>query len=118
MTDPAPITVIEMPELLSAVRRLMDDDERTALVVFPASNPTAGDLIKGTGGVRKLRWGLQGRGKRGGVRVIYFYHNATLPLLVLTAYAKNVRADLDDADRNDFRELTRLLVKSYGKGKR
>jgi hypothetical protein len=37
---------------------------------------------------------------------------------VLTAYAKNVRADLDDADRNDFRELTRLLVKSYGKGKR
>ena len=55
--------------------------------------PVAGDLIPGTGGVRKLRWGLDGRGKRGGARVIYFHHGAAMPLFALTAYAKNERAD-------------------------
>jgi hypothetical protein len=114
----APATVIEMPEFLSATRALMDEDERATLVEFLAYRPMAGDLVKGTGGVRKLRWGLKGRGKRGGARVIYFYHSVDLPLFLLTAYAKNVRSDLSGADRNDFRRLTKLLVESYGKAKR
>jgi putative transcriptional regulator len=53
-----------------------------------AYNPVGGDLVPGTGGVRKLRWRLEGRGKRGGVRVIYFYHSADIPLFALTAYAE------------------------------
>jgi hypothetical protein len=81
-------------------------------VEYLAYNPTAGDLIPGTGGVRKLRWGLEGRGKSGGARVIYFYHDAALPLFALTAFAKNERADLSQQDRNDFRKLTALLVKA------
>jgi hypothetical protein len=92
----------------------MDDDERAALILYLAENPTAGDLISGTGGVRKLRWGLEGRGKRGGARVIHFFHNAQLPLFLLTAFAKNERADLSQADRNSFRTLTKLLVGTYG----
>jgi hypothetical protein len=72
----------------------------------------AGVLIPGAGGVRKLRWGLEGRGKRGGARVIYFFHSAELPLFALTAYAKSARADLSPADKNRFRQLTRLLVDS------
>ena len=96
----------------------MSDEERMLLVEYLAHNPTAGELVRGTGGVRKLRWALDGRGKRGGARVIYFYHNAGMPLFALTAYAKNVRADLDQADQNDFRRLTKLLVQSYGKGRR
>ena len=111
------LTVIETPEFLSATRKLLDDDERAALVDYLAHNPMAGDLIQGAGGVRKLRWGLEGRGKRGGARVIYFYHSAGLPLFALTAYAKNVRADLSQTDRNEFRRLTKLLVESYRKGK-
>lgn len=114
----APGTVIETPEFLSAIRGLMNLEERAALVDYLASNPTAGDLIKGTGGVRKLRWALRGGGKRGGARVIYFHHNATVPLFLLTAYAKNVRADLSEADRNDFRRLTRLLVENYRRGQK
>lgn len=113
-----PVTVIETPEFLAAARALMDEDERAALVDFLASNPAAGDVIRGTGGVRKLRWALEGRGKRGGARVIYFHHGARLPLFLLTAYAKNARADLSQADRNDFRRLTSVLVESYGKAKR
>lgn len=75
-------------------------------------------IIPGTGGVRKLRWGLEGRGKRGGAGVIYFYHSADLPLFALTAYAKNEREDLTQGDKNDFRRLTKLLVESYARRRR
>jgi hypothetical protein len=112
-----PIAVVETPEFLSATRKIMTDDERRILVDFLAFHPTAGDLIPGTGGVRKLRWGLEGRGKRGGARVIYFHYNSNLPLFALTAYAKNERADLTQQDRNDFRRLTALLVESYARRK-
>lgn len=118
MSRAAPVSVVETPEFLSAARKLMGDEERAALVDFLAYNPNAGDLIPGTGGVRKLRWALEGRGKRGGARVIYFFHNVALPLFALTAYAKNVRANLSRAERNDFRRLTKLLVESYGREKR
>jgi hypothetical protein len=84
-----------------------------ALGDYLAYYPTAGDLIPGTGGVRKLRWGLEGRGKRGGARVIYFHHDAGMPLFALTAFAKNERADLSQQDRNDFRQLTMLLVEAF-----
>jgi hypothetical protein len=93
----------------------MTEDERKVLVDYLAHNPAAGDLIAGTGGVRKLRWALQGRGKRGGARVVYFYHSVNIPLFALTAYAKNERADLSQEDRNDFRQLSKLLAETYGR---
>ena len=61
-----PITVVEMDEFLAATRKLMDDEERAGLVNYLSFHPTAGVGVPGTGGVRKLRWGLEGRGKRGG----------------------------------------------------
>jgi hypothetical protein len=115
MSRPAPVSVVETPEFLTAIRRIMDDDERGLLVDYLARNPLAGDLIPGTGGVRKLRWGLEGRGKRGGARVVYYYHSDITPIFALTAYAKNERADLSQADRNDFRRLTGLLVAHYAR---
>ncbi|MBV9287841.1 MAG: type II toxin-antitoxin system RelE/ParE family toxin [Hyphomicrobiales bacterium] len=115
MPGGAPITVVETPEFLSTARTLLTETDRSVLVDYLANNPTAGDLISGTGGVRKLRWGREGRGKRGGARVIYFYHSADVPLFALTAYAKNERADLTQKDRNDFRRLTKLLVEGYGR---
>lgn len=112
-----PICVVETPEFLSATRKLMSDDERALLVDYLAHNPMAGDLVTGTGGIRKVRWGLEGRGKRGGARVIYFYHDADMPLFALTAYAKNERADLSQQDRNDFRQLTTMLVEAFKRRK-
>lgn len=117
MSGTVPISVVETPEFLSATRKLMSDDERSLLVDYLAYNPTAGDLIPGTGGVRKLRWRLEGRGKRGGARVIYFHHDVGTPLFALTAFAKNDRADLTQQDRNDFRQLTALLVKAFKRRK-
>ncbi len=118
MSGAGPIIVVETPEFLSATRKLMSEEERAVLVDYPVHNPAAGDLIQGTGGVRKLRWELEGRGKRGGARAIYFYHSADIPLFALTAYAKNERADLSQKDRNDFRQLTKLLAETYGRTKR
>ena len=67
--------------------------------------------------MRKLRWGLEGRGKRGGARGIYFHHDAGMPLVALTAFAKNEQADLSQRDRNDFRQLTTLLVEAFKRRK-
>lgn len=110
MEDRAPIAVVE-------TRKMMAEEERTALVDFLSTHPEAGDLIQGTGGVRKLRWALEGRGKSGGARVIHFYYNADMPLFLLSAFAKNEKSDLTGAERNDFKRLTGLLVEHYGKAK-
>lgn len=107
------LTVVEMPEFIAATRKLLDDDERALLIDHLAANPLAGDLVPGTGGVRKLRWALEGRGKRGGARVIYFHHDAKLPLFLITAFAKNDRADLSQAGRNGMKALTKLIVERY-----
>lgn len=112
------VTIVETPEFIRRVDKLLDDDEREALIAYLAANPTAGDLIPGTGGVRKLRWALEGRGKRGGARIVHFFHNSRLPLFLLTAFAKNERTDLSQADRNGLRTLTTLLVETYGRRRR
>src|SRR5438132_9783073 len=119
MTRTALISVVETPEFLSATRKLVTDDERALLVDYLAYNPTSGDLIPGAGGIRKLRWGLEGRGKRGGARVIYFYHSMRLPLFALTAYAKNQRDDLTQDQRDEFRQLAKTIADTYAaKGRR
>lgn len=113
VSAPLLVTVVETPEFIARVDKLMAETQRLALIDYLAGNPMAGDLMPGTGGVRKLRWALAGRGKRGGARIIYFFHSADLPLFALTAYAKNERADLSQHDRNLLRGLTKLLVETY-----
>jgi len=107
------ITVVETPEFLGTSRKLLDDAEREAMVLYLAARPTAGRLIPGTGGVRKVRWALEGRGKRGGARVIYFFYNDKVPIFLLSVFAKNEHADLSQAERNGLRRLAGRLVESY-----
>ena len=83
------------------------------MVEYLAAHPTAGDLIEGTGGVRKLRWARDGRGKSGGVRVIYYFHSESMPLYLLTMFAKNERANLSKAERNELAGLVDLLVQVW-----
>jgi len=115
MEGPAPVTVVETPEFLAAARKLMDEAERAALVDHLANNPMAGDLVPGTGDVRKLRWALEGRGKRGGARVIYYYHDATLPLFLFSMYAKNTQSDLSEAVKSELKKITKAIAGGYGK---
>lgn len=105
MSSETPVAVVETWEFMAATRKMLDDDEREELIDFLASNPLKGDVIAGTGGVRKVRWALQGRGKSGGARVIYYYHDDRIPLYLLNAYAKNEQANLTHAQRNAYRHL-------------
>jgi hypothetical protein len=89
-----PITVAETPVFMHQASGLWTDEERFEFVDFIARNPEAGDLIPASGGVRKVRWGRRGSGKRGGVRIIYFYHDPGMPLYLPMIYAK---ARHDDA---------------------
>jgi hypothetical protein len=109
LLQPVPITVVETVEFLAATKKLMDDAERAKLVLYLAWNPTAGDVIPGSGGVRKIRWGLEGRGKRGGARVIYYYHDMQMPLYLMTAYAKNERENLTKAEINTLQKVARAF---------
>jgi hypothetical protein len=108
-----PITVVETREFLGARRKLMDDTERAEFVEHLAFNPTAGDVIPGAGGVRKIRWGLEGRGKRDGARVIFFFHDRELPLDLPEVYATDERTNLAQAECNQMRQVTRQIMESY-----
>jgi hypothetical protein len=112
------ITVVETAEFLKCTNKLLTNDERADIVTFLAINPDSGDVIPQTGGVRKLRWMRQGTGKRGGVRVIYYFHNETVPLFLLSAYAKNQKVDLTVAERNEMRALIPLIVSGYRRRRR
>ncbi len=102
-----------MPEFLRITKKLMDDAERAELVGYLAYHPAAGVVIPGTGGVRKLRWGLEGRGKRGGARVIYFFHDMEMPLYLFTAFAKNDREDLEQSEIKAYHKLSEVLVEIH-----
>ena len=107
------MTVVETGRFLKDADRLMPEAERAELVEFIAANPESGDLIPETGGVRKLRWALPGGGKRGGARVIYYFHNESLPVFLLAAYGKSEKANLTKAERNAIGKLVPMLVVEY-----
>ena len=103
------ITVAETPLFVRQAGAVWDDDERLEFVSFIAANPEAGDVIPATGGVRKVRWSRPGIGKRGGARVVYFYHDAERPLYLLMVYAKARQEDLSPAEKRSMRDLTAFL---------
>ncbi len=103
-------TVAELPSYISFAEKHLSTEERQDIINFLAKNPKAGDIMQGTGGVRKLRWGKGGRGKSGGVRVIYYFHNEQLPLYLVTLFAKNERDNLTAEERNNLAKLVAILV--------
>ena len=101
------ISVAETHLFRRQAEKIWREDEIAALVDHIAANPEDGDVIPGTGGIRKLRWGRAGTGKRGGARVIYFHHNADMPVYLLLAYAK---AQATDLTADEKRTLTALAA--------
>src|SRR5437879_4452886 len=89
--------VVETEECLADVNGVLSEAEHDSLILYVAQHPEAGVLIPETGGLRKLRWASKGKGKRGGSRVIYYFHNIDFPLFLMTIYAKNVQTDVDGA---------------------
>jgi hypothetical protein len=103
------ITVAETPLFEKQAASVWDDEEHAAFISFIARNPEAGDIIPETGGVRKLRWSRTGSGKRGGVRVIYFFHRPDAPLYLLLVYAKARQTDLTPDEKRRVSALVSIL---------
>ena len=88
-------TFIELHPFAAVRDKYLNDDEFTAFQHYLAANPDAGDVIPRSGGCRKLRWAIDGRGKRGGVRTIYFLCLNSGQIALVTMYAKNVQENID-----------------------
>ena len=106
-------TIAELPEFIRAAEKLLTHAERLDVVRYLAEHPKAGDVMEGTGGVRKLRWGRGGQGKSGGARVIYYFHDEKMPLYLLTLFAKGDKSNLTKAERNELAGLVVLLVQIW-----
>ncbi len=89
----------------------MSDEEYRLLQAALLRRPAHGDLIEGTGGVRKLRWGEEGRGKRGSFRIIYYWHAKRELFLMLFLYRKNEQKDLTADQRRVLARVVREEVK-------
>ena len=108
------ITVVELEVFRRSAKNLLSSADVEALVTLLALHPKTGDLVKGTGGCRKVRWALSGKGKSGGARVIYFYYNHGMPLFLIYAYGKSQRANISAAQAHELHALVDILVKEYG----
>jgi hypothetical protein len=108
-------SIVETPAyLIAAKEEGMTSDEMTAAVNLVAANPTAGDLIVGSGGCRKVRVPGKGRGKSGGYRVVTFFGGEDVPVFFLAVLSKGSRANFSKAERNAMRQATRSLRESLG----
>ena len=91
----------------------MTDADIESIISFLAVTPDAGQVIPGTGGCRKLRWARAGGGKRGGYRVVTFFTGPDIPVWLITAFAKNEKANLTKAERNALAGLTKGIAEAY-----
>ena len=100
---------IETPTFTRMVTTLLSDDEYGELQNDLVEDPERGDLIKGGGGIRKLRYAMQGRGKSGGVRVIYYWVKDNHLIYMLVVYPKSKKDDLTDKETTILREFVKEL---------
>jgi hypothetical protein len=101
----AGVVIVETRGFTARIHELLPDDDYQLLQLELVRQPEAGRVIPGTGGLRKLRWAASGRGKRGGARVIYFWHAKSQHILMLFIYPKNERSDLTAAQRQALRKV-------------
>ena len=107
------IAVVETEEFLADVKGVLSEAEHDSLILYVAQYPEAGALIPETGGLRKLRWASKGKGKRGGSRVIYYFHDIEVPLFLMAIYAKNVQTDLSTQQRTALTAQLRALKRDW-----
>jgi len=112
MTD-KPLTVAQTPVFERQAEKVWSDEERDEFIDYISMNPDIGEIIPETGGVRKVRWGRQGTGKRGGVRVIYFYYDIATPLYLLMVYGKAERENMTTDELKAARAFTATLKQKH-----
>lgn len=109
MDDASEITVLQLPKFKAQATELIGAGEIEALAVYLIDHPDAGDMIPGSGGVRKLRWAAKGKGKRGGARIIYLYIVVAARIFLIRCYAKNVKTNLTADEKKHLRQIAAHL---------
>ena len=107
------VSVVETDSYLSKARKIMSEAEMETVVLMISASPKAGDVIQGTGGLRKLRIPLQGRGKRGGGRVVYWDYNEDYPAILLRVFAKNEAADLSPNQKKLLASASEAFTRQF-----
>jgi mRNA-degrading endonuclease RelE of RelBE toxin-antitoxin system len=105
------VRFIETPIFTRAVARLLDDEEYRSLQLALMLRPESGQVIPGSGGLRKIRWSLKGKGKRGGCRIIYHWDGSRETYYMLYAYGKG---DQEDLTADQLQVLSRLVREELG----
>ena len=100
--------IVETPIFTKRVLEALTDDEYTELQAFIAAHPEAGAIIPGSHGLRKLRWTVSGKGKRGGTRIIYYWLKPKYTILMLFMFKKNERSDLT---KDQLKKLRAIVEK-------
>ncbi|MEW6740009.1 MAG: hypothetical protein ACOYU2_09015 [Nitrospirota bacterium] len=104
------MVIIETPIFTKRIRELMPDEEYRLLQTHLVNRPDAGKIISGSRGLRKLRWSTGGHGKRGGIRVIYYWFVSQEVILLLFAYPKS---EQDDLTTDQLRQLKKIIEREY-----
>lgn len=110
------MTVIETQSFLRTAKALFRTRNGWILSHTLRKIRLPGDIMEGTGGVRKVRWARRGGGKSGGFRVIYYYYSEVIPLFALAMFEKSAKANLSAAEKNEMKKLTAILSQ-YGRNK-
>ena len=108
-------TVAETPTFTKQADKIFSNEAKRDVIDFLAANSKAGDIIPGTGGVRKVRVPTSGRGKRGGARVVHFYYDESTPLFALAVYAKSQKADMTTDEKRKVTALVQILKRKARK---
>jgi len=107
-------SIIEMPAFMKCAKKLgLSVEEIHDIVDIIAKEPSKGDEIAGTGGVRKVRIAGRGKGKSGGYRVITFFTGADIPVFLLYMYGKDEKDNLTGAEKNAYKTVTKSIVETY-----
>jgi hypothetical protein len=91
------------------------EEELDFIKLFVGLNPGAGNVVPGTGGARKIRFPLRGRGKSGGFRVITFYSGANIPVFLIDIYSKRERENITQTRKNSIRKSVLRILETYGR---
>ncbi|MDK9720053.1 MAG: type II toxin-antitoxin system RelE/ParE family toxin [Rhodospirillales bacterium] len=112
--DDLPQTIVETKAFVDHAKRCMSDEERHQAIDMIAEDPECGVRLAGGHGVRKVRFAIAGRGKSGGVRIVYYYQYRGLPVFLLTVFAKNEKSDLSPKELADLAKAAQRLALLYG----
>lgn len=104
------MVIIETPIFTKQLSSTLSDEDYRLFQATLLDRPAAGKVIPGGGGLRKIRWALEGRGKSGGVRVIYYWFTARGTILLLFMYPKNVQ---DNLTQDQLKQLKKIIEEEY-----